>query len=411
MNANPNAENAKDPLEAFKELVRSAGAKSNLSPPSKFIKKLEEIPSVELSPEDPCNCALFLAEKTLIGKFTGLWPSPKTVEAWIEERWRPMIQGHILRSAVGRGYYAFSFSEKEDRDLVFRSGPYFMGSRGLFLAPWTLDFNPGAEITAAPVWVRLPHLPLHLWGRSTLEDIGNTLGRFLDSVKPKEELFTCARICVEVNLEKGLPEAIKLSLGDWCHIQELDYEQIPFKCLRCHEYGHFARSCPKVSEEPGPAKEEDFQPVSSRRRQPRRKEPTNQAPKAAKATLENKNSFEALKDDEAPDLEATEEKEDTPANESLPVSPPPPPGPTAARDSRAPVPGPSASAGLTDSVPSSDSMETSETEDISVPSPPLTRGRKTNKARREMEAASNISSGSQKKLDPFIKRKIPPPSV
>jgi hypothetical protein len=404
MSANPTAKTVEDSLEAFKELVRKAGAKSKLSPPSKFIKKLDEIPSLELSPEDPCNCALFLAERTLIGKFTGLWPSPKTVEAWIEERWGPMIQGSILRSAVGRGYYAFSFSEKEDRDLVFRSGPYFMGSRGLFLAPWTLDFNPGVEITAAPVWVRLPHLPLHLWGRSTLEGIGNKLGRFLDNAKPKEEQFTCARICVEVNLEEGLPEAIKLSLGDWCHIQELDYEQIPFKCLRCHDYGHFARSCPKVTEEPGPAKEDDFQPVSSRRRQSRRKEPTPQAPKATnptKATLENKNSFEetknsfdVLKEDEGQDPEAATVKEDPPADENPPDS--------TTMAAKVPAPEPSANADLVVSV----SVETSEPDDNSVPSPPLTRGRKTNKARREKEAASNISLGSQKKLDPYIKGKF-----
>jgi hypothetical protein len=133
-----------------------------------------------------------------------------------------------------------------------------MGSRGLFLAPWTLDFNPGDEITAAPVWVRLPHLPIHLCGISSLEDIGKKLGHFLDSVAPKGDQFTCPRICVEVNLEKGLPKAIKLSLGEWSHIQELDYEKIPFKCLRCHAYGHFAKSFPKVLEEPGPVKEDDF---------------------------------------------------------------------------------------------------------------------------------------------------------
>jgi hypothetical protein len=116
--------------------------------------------------------------------------------------------------AVGEGFFIFSFSSKEDRDLVFRSGPYFMGSRGLFLAPWTLDFNPETEITAGPVWVRLPHLPLHLWGPGSLEDIGNKLGRFLDSAELKGDQFTCARICVEVNLEKGLMEAIKLYLGE-----------------------------------------------------------------------------------------------------------------------------------------------------------------------------------------------------
>jgi hypothetical protein len=407
-----NGERGKARLEAFKALVRSAGPKSKPSLPSKFVKRMEEIPSLELSPEEPCKLALLLADKALIGKFTGLWPSPKTVEAWTIDRWEPMIQGGVSLFAVGRGFFVFRFASKEDCDLVFRSGPYFMGSRGLFLAPWTLDFNPEAEITAAPVWVRLPHLPLHLWGKSSLKDIGNKLGRFLDRAEPKGDQFTCARICVEVNLEKGLPEAIKLSLGDWCHIQELDYEQIPFKCLRCHDYGHFARSCPKASEEPGPGKEDEFQPVPNRRRQPRRNGPQAQAPKATQseeATLENKNSFDALKEDESLEPEATAVQNDPPVDESLPESNPP--NSEAAREIRASEPEHNAHTGLVVTVPSSGSGGTSEPEDNTVPSPPLTRGRKTNKARREKEAASNISLGSQKKLDPYIKGKNSVPSI
>jgi hypothetical protein len=115
-------------------------------------------------------------------------------------------------------------------------------------------------------------------------------------------------------------------LGEWCHVQELDYEQIPFKCLRCHAYSDFAKICSKASKEPGPVKEDDFQPVSNRRRQPRRKDPLAQAPKvthSTEATLENKNSFDALKEDEALDPEATAVKEDPLADESLPDSTPP----------------------------------------------------------------------------------------
>lgn len=245
-------------MEAFKALVRTAGSKAKSSPSSRFVRNSEEIPSLELSPAEPCNLALYLLEKSLIGKFTGLWPSPKAVVAWMKECWNPLMQGKVELCAVGRGFFVFSFARKDDRDLVFRSGPYFMGSRGLLLAPWTLDFNPEAEITVAPVWVRLPHLPLHIWGKSSLEDIGNKLGRFLDSTEPKGNQFTCARICVEVNLEKGLPEAIQLTMGDWCHIQELDYEQIPFKCLHYHVYGHFAKSCPKASEAAGLDKVDEF---------------------------------------------------------------------------------------------------------------------------------------------------------
>ena len=56
----------------------------------------------------------------------------------------------------------------------------------------------------------------------------------------------------------------------------------------------------------------------------------------------------------------------------------------------------SAQEGLASLVPSSRSEGSSDPEDFSAPSPPLTKGRKTNKERREKEAASNIFSGSQK---------------
>ena len=90
----------------------------------------------------------------------------------------------------------------------------------------------------------MPHLPLHCWNSESLEAIGNTLGKYIDRAERREQ-YTCARICVEVDLEDGLPEAIKLTVADWSHVQELDYEQFPFNCRHSHGYGHFAISCKK----------------------------------------------------------------------------------------------------------------------------------------------------------------------
>lgn len=81
-----------------------------------------------------------------------------------------------------------------------------------------------------------------------METIENKLGKYIDRAERREQ-YSCARICVEVDLEIGLPEAIKLIVVGWSHIQELDYEQLPFKCRHCHGYGHFARNCKKKTEE------------------------------------------------------------------------------------------------------------------------------------------------------------------
>jgi len=56
----------------------------------------------------------------------------------------------------------------------------------------------------------------------------------------------CVWICVEVDLGKGLSKAIKLKVDDWSHIQQLDYEQIPFKCKVCHESSQFSNRCTKL---------------------------------------------------------------------------------------------------------------------------------------------------------------------
>ena len=103
-----------------------------------------------------------------------------------------------------------------------------MGPQGIYLNKWTLDFDPTQDFPSAiPIWVRLPHLPLHCWNYESLEATGNKLGKYIEGVESKDQ-YSCARFCVEVDLEIGFPEEINLSMARWSHIQDLDYEQLPF---------------------------------------------------------------------------------------------------------------------------------------------------------------------------------------
>ena len=79
-----------------------------------------------------------------------------------------------------------------------------MGPQGLYLNKWTPDFDLNQDVpSVVPVWVRLPHFPLHCWNSESLEAIGDTLGKYIDRAERRGQ-YTCAQICVEVDLEVGL---------------------------------------------------------------------------------------------------------------------------------------------------------------------------------------------------------------
>jgi hypothetical protein len=77
----------------------------------------------------------------------------------------------------------------------------------------------------------------------------------------------CACICIEFSLEKGFLEAVQITLDNRKHIQLVDYEKLPFKCKKCHEYGHFTKNYPKniVIEQVSQEKDEKWKQVEKKR--------------------------------------------------------------------------------------------------------------------------------------------------
>ena len=75
----------RDPLPersvAFEQLITSQSHRSGKGEPPKFVKRIEDVPEVALPPEETIWVALSLADRALIGQFTGLWPSPKTTDS------------------------------------------------------------------------------------------------------------------------------------------------------------------------------------------------------------------------------------------------------------------------------------------------------------------------------------------
>ena len=74
----------------------------------------------------------------------GLWPSPRIVKSWAEKNGKPLIKGEFISSFRGKGLYNFYFENRQDRDLVLQSGPYFMGGAGDLSGPLEPRLKSGA---------------------------------------------------------------------------------------------------------------------------------------------------------------------------------------------------------------------------------------------------------------------------
>lgn len=65
-------------------------------------------------------------------------------------------------------------------------------------------------ISRMPVWIFLHNLPLHFYNERILSGIWKNIGKYLkmDSQRLDERIYTFARIYVDVDLSKGLPNCI-----------------------------------------------------------------------------------------------------------------------------------------------------------------------------------------------------------
>jgi len=144
------------------------------------------------------------------------------------------------------------FSNMQDKERVFENGPYFHNNAGLFMRYWEECYNPDKEkFLAALVWVRLFGLPMDFSDPEILEGIRNTIGSFIKIAESTEKgrYTSYARICVYMNIANRISGVVGLEYHEEMWQQTLDYEHIPFRCRKCHEYGHLFKEFPLNIEE------------------------------------------------------------------------------------------------------------------------------------------------------------------
>ena len=96
------------------------------------------------------------------------------------------MKGNITIFDIGNGLFTFRFKLREVRDVIFHNGPYFLGSCGMYLNKWTLEFNLDEDVpTTISVGVKFPRLPFSRSSDECLRKIGNGLSKYIENAEPR----------------------------------------------------------------------------------------------------------------------------------------------------------------------------------------------------------------------------------
>ncbi|CAI8595563.1 unnamed protein product [Vicia faba] len=104
-------------------------------------------------------------------------------------------------------YFIARFKNNEDQEKVMEQGPYFIYGKPLFLKYWSPDFEIKEDILRVlPLWITLPNLPMHLWGKKSISNIASTIGKPIttDECTAKKLCISYARVLVEVDITQKL---------------------------------------------------------------------------------------------------------------------------------------------------------------------------------------------------------------
>jgi len=230
--------------------VRGTGSKKGRNGTGKKRRKwikVKEVRNHAVGEDIAWSSVIQMATLTLVGKVLGHKFSRKTVSEWAEEKWKPLVGYAPVVVMLTRGWFAFRFKKEEELRRVLNMN-WHLNNAPVLLKLWHPLFDASRErVDVSPVWVRMPALPLHYWDPYHFRKIGDILGTFLEADMSYLETLEqrVARILVNINLREGLAERINLDWGPVIVPQLLDYENVSFRCRRCHAYGHPASECSK----------------------------------------------------------------------------------------------------------------------------------------------------------------------
>ncbi|XP_057811449.1 uncharacterized protein LOC131025670 [Salvia miltiorrhiza] len=174
---------------------------------------------------------------------------PKTammVKKKLQNLWDVQASWKLI--PLGKGYYTMIFNTAEDKLRVKAQNTWEVSRGHLRIREWTKNFDPFKEHSSlANVWVRIHYLPIEYWNVKVLTGIARFVGHPLrvDGMSAQCDFGQFARILIEIDMSKPLPNTLLVDGDDVAFHIEFSYESLPLFCSRCKTTGHTADKCRK----------------------------------------------------------------------------------------------------------------------------------------------------------------------
>lgn len=150
------------------------------------------------------------------------------------------FRGTYLLGLLDHKHVLMRFDNIEDFMRCWLKNLWMIQDFPMRVFKWSPDFRIDAESTHVPVWVSLEALLIHSFDKVALFMITSTIGSplKLDAATALLSRPNVARICVEVNLCKDLPQCIWIVVGEGGFWKKVVYENFPAYCNYRHRQGH-----------------------------------------------------------------------------------------------------------------------------------------------------------------------------
>ncbi|KAL2248140.1 UNVERIFIED_CONTAM: putative mitochondrial protein [Sesamum indicum] len=222
------------------------------APPIKLGEKMESqgLPKIQFSVAETER----LSEQykfAIVGKFSHGFPRYRNMHQLLSML---KLQGPFTVTMITNRHVLINLKNEADYTKLWIQRLWHIDGIPMRTFKWTPSFRPQQESSLAPIWIRFPTLPAHLFHKDSLYAIASLVGTPLKLDEPTlfQSRLTAARVCVEVDLANKLIEEIVIEIGNEEVVQKVIFENLPKYCMLCKHVGHEAQNCYTKGNAPKP---------------------------------------------------------------------------------------------------------------------------------------------------------------